>query len=201
MNEATFNTMNPENVVPENMEEGYPNPFPYPYPANGQNMYNGFPVNEPMMRELHTQDTEPKQEAPDPEQEQETIEKPYSLARLKSSDLFLMLKILRKINLQEIKECFSDPMILEVIKKSKETGEDIDFSSLGVSVVLEIAGVIVSNMPSAEMEIYSLLSRLSGIKTEDLKEMDAVIFFEMVVDVIKKPEFKDFYKVASGFIK
>ena len=54
---------------------------------------------------------------------------------------------------------------------------------------------------SAEMEIYSLLSRLSGIKTEDLKEMDAVIFFEMVVDVIKKPEFKDFYKVASGFIK
>lgn len=194
MNEATFNTMNPENVVPENRAEGYPNPFPYPYPVNGQHIYQN--VNNPMMREL---DQQPKQEAQ--EQEQETIEKPYNLARLKSSDLFLMLKIIRKINLQEIKECFSDPMILAAIKKSRETGEEIDFSSLGVSVVVEIADVIVSNMPSAEMEIYSLLSRLSGIKTEDLKEMDAVIFFEMVVDVIKKPEFKDFYKVASGFIK
>ena len=74
-------------------------------------------------------------------------------------------------------------------------------SAVGVGVVFEMAGVIVDNLPKCEQEIYAFLSRLSGLKMEYIMEMDAVVFFEMIVDVIKKPEFKDFIGVVSRLLK
>ena len=135
-----------------------------------------------------------------PEKAQEP-EKTYTLKRLQSSDIFPMLRILSKIGVSDIKECFSSPEIMKAVSKAQASGEDVDLSSVGVGVVFEIAGVIIDNLPKCEQEIYVFLSRLSGMKPEEIMEMDAVVFFEMIVDVIKKPEFKDFIKVVSGLLK
>lgn len=135
-----------------------------------------------------------------PEQEPEPV-KPYTLKHLQSSDIFHMLRILSKIGVSEIKGCFSSPEIIKAISNAQASGEELDLSSLGVGVVFEIAGIIVDNIPKCEQEIYVFLSRLSGIDPEYIMNMDAVVFFEMIVDVIKKPEFKDFMRVASGLIK
>ena len=128
-------------------------------------------------------------------------EKPYTLKRLQSRDVFPMLRILSKIGVAEMKECFSSPAVAEAIDKAQASGKDADLSSVGVNVVFEIAGVIVNNIPKCEQDIYAFLAQLSGMKAEDIANMDAVVFFEMIVDVIKKPEFKDFMKVVSGLLK
>ena len=152
-------------------------------------------------------------EAPEPEPV-----KPYTLKRLQSRDIFPMLRILSKINFKELKACFSSPEIAAAVAKLSETkgtegeegkkGEedkknaaDEIFSAVGVGVVLDVAGVIINNIPYCEKELYSFLSQLSGMEIEDIMNLDAVVFFEMIVDVIKKPEFKDFIKVASGLLK
>lgn len=144
--------------------------------------------------------------------------KPYTLKRLQSRDVFPMLRILSKINFKELKACFSSPEIAAAVAKLSETNgtegaegaegaegkkntADEIFSVVGVGVVLDVAGVIINNVPYCENELYSFLSSLSGMKVEEIMDLDAVIFFEMIVDVIKKPEFKDFMKVVSGFLK
>lgn len=149
-----------------------------------------------------------------PEQEPEPV-KPYTLKHLQSRDIFPMLRILSKINFKELKACFSSPEIAAAVEKLSETkgaddAEDTDgkkntadeiFSAVGVGVVLDVAGVIINNIPYCENELYSFLSSLSGMKVDEIMNLDAVVFFEMIVDVIKKPEFKDFIKVASGLLK
>lgn len=127
--------------------------------------------------------------------------KPYTLKRLQSRDIFPMLRILSKIGINEFKECFSSPEITRLVAKANASGEDLDISSVGVNVVFEVCGVIVNNIPKCENDIYAFLAQLSGMSTEDIANMDAVVFFEMIVDVIKKPEFKDFIKVVSGLLK
>jgi hypothetical protein len=72
---------------------------------------------------------------------------------------------------------------------------------VGVSVILEIANVIIGNIPKCETEIYQMLSQTSDLSVKQVKELDFATFAEMVIDFIKKEEFKDFIKVVSRLFK
>ena len=170
-----------------------------------------YPFQNPAMMQ---QDQEPQQaQAYQPQPEptfyteyqtaalQTEPQKPYTLKRLQSRDVFPMLRILSKIGISELKECFSSPEVAKAISKATESGKDVDLSAVGVSVALDMAGIIVDNLPKCEQDIYLFLSQLSGLKPQEIAEMDAIVFFEMIVDVIKKPEFKDFIRVVSGLLK
>lgn len=184
------------------MSEATQYPYGTPYPETGavhqDPGFSRFPGVDPVTipGNDYAQTAAPVQEAVEPEPV-----KPYTLKRLQSRDVFPMLRILSKIGVGEIKECFSSPAVAEAIGKAQASGKDVDLSSVGVNVVFEIAGVIVNNIPKCEQDIYAFLAQLSGMNAEDIANMDAVVFFEMIVDVIKKPEFKDFMKVVSGLLK
>ena len=68
--------------------------------------------------------------------------------------------------------------------------------SVGISVTIEMANVIIGNLPKCEDEIYTLLSRVSGKSKKEISELDMVTFTEYIVEFVKKDEFKDFTKVA-----
>lgn len=124
-----------------------------------------------------------------------TTEKVYTFRTLKSTDTFLMFKILEKINIKEFASCFDNDTVKQMVKKGK------DASVVGISVVTEMANVVICNLPKCEEEIYQMLSNTSNLSVEEVKDLDFVTFVEMVVDFIKKPEFKDFLKVVSGLFK
>ena len=42
---------------------------------------------------------------------------------------------------------------------------------------------------------------MSNVEREKLEKMEPAAFFEMIIDFIKKPELKDFMKVASKLFK
>lgn len=168
---------------------------PYEYPAQ-----NPVQQAEPQhfQQPVAYQEPEPKMnQYTQPVQQQ----KPYTLKRLQSKDVFPMLRILSKIGMSELKECFSSHAVTEAISRATESGKDIDLSAVGVNVAVDIASVIVTNIPKCEQDIYAFLSQLSGMHVQDIADLDAVVFFEMIVDVIKKPEFRDFMKVVSGLLK
>lgn len=127
----------------------------------------------------------------------ETKEKAYTFRRLNSTDLFLMFKIIGKIGINEFTACFDGEAINRMLKMAKGKTDKETTSIVGLSVILDIAGVICANLPKCEAEIYQMLSNTSDIPVEELKEMDMVAFAEMVIDFVKKDEFKDFIKVAS----
>ena len=138
---------------------------------------------------------------------QEAI-KPYTFRKLSSPDVFPMMKIIGLIGVNEFTACFENDFIINTIsslfgkKEENEEGKKESGATIvGVSVALEIVNVLFNNLPKCEKYIYQLLSQTSNLTEDEVKALDMVVFLEMIVDFIKKDEFKDFTKVASGLLK
>ena len=128
-------------------------------------------------------------------------EKNYELRNLTSDDIFPMFQIISKIGIREFKSCFDSPEVKEAIKKSAGGNEEIDLNSIGLAVVIDIAGIIMANVPKAKDDIYLLLSQLSGMTKKDIAALPMSTFAQMIIDVVKKDEFKDFFQVVSKLFK
>ena len=127
--------------------------------------------------------------------------KPYVFRPLSAVDVFPMFKIIGAIGINEFTACFEKDGVKNLIASvNGESGENLP-SIIGISVVLEIANVIMGNIPKCENEIYQILSQTSNLSVAQIKKLDMAVFCEMVIDFIKKEEFKDFIKVVSKLFK
>lgn len=151
----------------------------------------------------------------------EKDDKPYVFRTLNATDVFLMFKLIKKIGIEEFRACLDSDMIEKAVliaEKKREEAEEAEqaeqaeaeqteteidnlFEIVGVSVALEAANIIITNIPKCETDIYNLLSQTSNLSVEEVKNLDMVTFFEMIVDFVKKDEFKDFMKVVSKLFK
>lgn len=132
-----------------------------------------------------------------------TIQPMYTFRKLNSTDTFLMFKILGKIGINEFTQSFGADKVQEMIA-SFTGGKAISEKTttlVGISVILEMANVVFANLSKCEDEIYQLLSNTSNLTVAEIKELDFATFVEMVIDFIKKEEFKDFIKVVSRSFK
>lgn len=120
------------------------------------------------------------------------------LRKLKSDDIFPMIAILSKIGFKDLKELVTPDNVKEL--KALTTG-DGDELIIGASVMMDFVSIIMKNLPSCKKEIYTFLSGLSGMTTDEIGELDIAAFTEMIIDVFQKEEFKDFFKVVSRLFK
>lgn len=114
---------------------------------------------------------------------EEVIERPYTLRKLKDGDLFPLLKILRKVGLSNFKET------LQVLASGKSIEE------VGISVILNIGEVVIGHLDSAEDEIYSLWSDMSGLSPDEIKEMEFGTLPLMIYDSFSEVKNVAFFKV------
>lgn len=128
------------------------------------------------------------------------IEKPYTLKKLGSGNLFTFCTILSKIGFKEIKQIVEPEKIKALVAKDTE-GSEINIEKVGFDIAIDIATIIVANMENCKDSIYNLLSDLSGMTKQELDSLDIGIFVEMIFDVFRKEEFKDFFKVVSKLFK
>ena len=130
--------------------------------------------------------------------------KTYKFRKLNSTDTFLMFKIIGKIGIDELTECFGKDNVTKMIRKfsgGKSTKDNGEITMIGISITLEIANIIMNNLPKCEDEVYQLLSNTSNLSVDEIKTLDFAVFAEMVIDFIKKEEFLDFIKVVSKSFK
>ena len=126
------------------------------------------------------------------------MEQKYELRALKASDFFLVTRILSKIGVKECKACLESVEIKQAIKNMMDNQEDgkiadSDVASIGMTVVFDIASVVLERMENCEKDIYNLLSRLSGLKEAEIADLPMADFGEMVIAVIKHEGFRDFF--------
>ena len=124
----------------------------------------------------------------------------YELRKLKAKDIFPMCSIIKKIGIDEFKNCFNNPEITKLVQSSDEKGDTLN-ASVGFAVVMDIVSIIVGNLPKAEKEIYSFLASISNQTVQQIQDMEMVEFIGMIKDVVTKEEFKDFFNQASEFLK
>lgn len=120
----------------------------------------------------------------------------YTLRKLKATDLFSFVSLLNKIGFKEFKTIFENDNVKNTISKMQgNKGADVA-TSVGISVAIEIGGIILANIPNCENDLYAILASLSGFKEKEVKELSPATFAQMILDVIQKDDFKDFFKVV-----
>lgn len=128
-------------------------------------------------------------------------EKGYTLRNLCSKDIFPMSKIISKIRINEFTKAFEGDDIKTLIASFEGNAPGDAATLVGVTVALDIANTVLGNLSSCEQEIYALLAGLSGKTKKEIENLPLNTFLEMVIDVVKKEEFKGFFKVASKLFK
>ena len=130
-------------------------------------------------------------------------EKPYVFRTLSAGDVFPMATIISKIGINQFTNCFESESVISAIESLVSDDKKSDKGALIVagSVVLEMVNVVFSNLEKCRTDIYRLLESTSNLSAKEISELSMPVFFEMVIDFIKKEEFKDFMKVVSKLLK
>ena len=111
------------------------------------------------------------------------ITKNYELRPLVASDMGAICKIITAIGIRQFKECFK-----------LEDFQGGNAEQIGFGVVFDIAGIVVANIPKAEEEIQAFLASLTGKKLSEIKEMPFADYGELIIEVVMKEDFQDFFK-------
>lgn len=67
--------------------------------------------------------------------------------------------------------------------------------------LLDIGGIILGNLYKCENDIYNFLGRIANVNVEEIKALSMAEFADLVIEIVKKPEFKDFFSVVSKLFK
>ena len=119
----------------------------------------------------------------------------FELRQLTSQDIFPICSLLKKVGLKEIRAAFNTSEIAELAKGGKSV------EAIGLDIALDLGGVIISSLPSCEKELYAFVSSVSGMKPDDLRDMAMADFLELVIAIIRKDEFRDFFAVARRSLR
>ena len=126
------------------------------------------------------------------------------LRNLQATDIFLIVKILNKIGYEKIRKEINVDEIMSVREKLSTTDDEKKKTSLiaeyGVNVVMSVLGIILENLPLIEQDLYNFVGSVAGMKAKDVAKMDINKFVDLLIEIVNKEEFKDFFKRASKLI-
>ena len=125
----------------------------------------------------------------------------YEMRKLQATDIFSVVKILNGIGLKNVKEAINFEEINKIRKGLTEDNADVITSQVGLNVVMSLATVIIENLPKVENEMYNFIGSVIDVKAKDVAKMDMGEFMDVLITIIQKEEFKDFFKRASKLIK
>ena len=125
----------------------------------------------------------------------------YEMRKLQATDLFSVVKILNGIGLKNIKEAIDFEEINKIRKGMTENNAEVITSQVGLNVVMSIATVILENLPKIENDLFNFIGSVINMKSKDVAKMDMGEFMDVLISIIQKEEFKDFFKRASKLIK
>ena len=125
----------------------------------------------------------------------------YEMRNLQATDIFSIVKILNGIGLKNIKEAINIDEINKIRQGMTEDNASAITSQVGVNVVMSIATVILENLPKVENDLYNFIGSVIDMKAKDVAKMDMGDFMDVLIAIIQKEEFKDFFKRASKLIK
>lgn len=141
------------------------------------------------------------------EEKQEMTVKPYTFRTLCAEDVFPMFNIINKIGIREFKSVFSNIDDLKKMlvyanapQEDKATALN-DILESGLSIAFDFAGIIFGNVNKCENDVFRFLASVSNLDEKGVRGLSLSMFFEMILDLIKKEEFKDFFKVVSKLFK
>jgi len=146
-------------------------------------------TNKEIKEVIHNGKAIPKVETEATEEaKEEVIERPYTLRKLKDSDLMPVLQLFRKLGLKDFKDAFTKVAEHDSAKGALE--------EIGEIVFFDIADMVIEKICSSfGDDIYAFWSDLSGIPVEEMKEMEFGTLPLMIYDSFNEVKNTPFFKV------
>ena len=124
----------------------------------------------------------------------------YKIRKPKATDLFVVSKILKRIGLKNIINCFQSDEIKELAKIQTSEGVEIEKLELttqaGISVMTNLGELILDKLDLVQDDLIVFISNLTGLKVKEVENLPITDFIEIVMDILKEPDFVDFIKVV-----
>lgn len=119
-------------------------------------------------------------------EQEEVMEKPYTLRRLVDRDLFPILGIISEVFPDDLAKVF-----VQLSTKEKSVQE------VGAMAVMKMVLAVLKNMDKVKDEVYNLLSDVSGIPADDIQNMEFGTTPNMIWDIVNNEKNNGFFKVLS----
>ena len=139
----------------------------------------------------------------------------FNLRKLKATDVFQMVRILSKIGLKDASKAidkdtmkalkFKAPTMMEDDKEvplprekwteAQEMAES-DAEAASDQVLLQAIGLVVDHIGNCENEIFKILADGLEKTTDEVKNMEAAEFMQLIYCYIGRESFKDFFMQA-----
>ena len=126
----------------------------------------------------------------------------YTIRKPKATDLPVACKIIKGIGLKNIAKCFSNDDI-ELFKKSisgKEVTDEM-LNKAGLMVMLSIGDLIFEKMEDIQVDLFRFISNLTGLKVKEVENLSLTDLANIVIAILKEPDFTDFIKVVLKLSK
>lgn len=127
-------------------------------------------------------------------------EKPYQFKILDATDLFVMLRLVKKIGVENVKKLISGELISSGLLTGKAQATDEMYAMVGM-IAFDVAGLLIDRLSDCEQELYALFEKTSNLTAQEIMKLDIVTFTEMIVDFIKKEELLGFIQAVLKFFK
>ena len=143
---------------------------------------------------------------------------PFVLGPMKASDVFQMVRILRVLGFNEIGKLLDPKKRKDLAFKKPQTrgngGGLVDlprdkwteamiaaetrYQVAMSSLLMEVIGMILDHItdPECEKAIFTLLASCTGATVEEIRNMDAVCFIDLLDQYVSREEFSDFFMRA-----
>lgn len=125
----------------------------------------------------------------------ETKKKPYELHELQAKHLFMLTKVVSGIGIKKLAEVFETD-----VNVGDLTGDDA-VRQIGYSTIVEIIGVVLENVSECQDDVFKFLASISNLTEKQVAALPLADFVDMVTDIIKMPEFADFFARLAAFSK
>jgi hypothetical protein len=119
-------------------------------------------------------------------EQEEVMERPYTLRRLVDRDLFPILGIISEVFPDDLAKVF-----VQLSTKEKTVQE------VGAMAVMKMVLAVLKNMDKVKDDVYNLLSDVSGIPADDIQNMEFGTTPMMILDIVGNEKNNGFFKVLS----
>lgn len=106
----------------------------------------------------------------------------YEVRPLVATDMGAICKIISAIGIRQFKDCFK----VDDFKKG-------NVEEIGFNVLIDMCGIIVSNIPKAEDDIQAFVASVTGMKLHEVKALPFADYGELIVQIVTNEDFKDFF--------
>lgn len=131
----------------------------------------------------------------------ETVEKkPYVLHELQAQHLFLLTRVIGKLDLKSIASIFASKVDVPKLADGEQNEEDA-VRNIGYDTVIEIVGMVIENLPNCQNDLFKFLAAISDLNEKQVAALPLNHFVDMVSDVVRKDEFADFFTACAKFLK